>query len=117
MKTVIPEVNLLKGCNSTRYNLYRTFTAHKISVVSKAISYSRTLIMKPKVYTPEEYFGFHAEISVYSALETRILVLLIFTRKSCDSSEVFQAASLLLRSTKESLKMQDRRHIVISMDN
>ena len=59
----------------------------------------------PKVHAPQGYFEFLAEIFLCLALETRILVLLTFTCKSCHSSEVFQAASLPLRSTRESLKI------------
>ena len=40
LKFVIPDVNFLKGCNSSRYDLTGTFTAHKNSVVSKVLSFT-----------------------------------------------------------------------------
>ena len=43
MKTVIPNVNFLKGCNSRKYNLTGTFTLHKV------ISYFWTLIMDQQI--------------------------------------------------------------------
>ena len=48
MKTAIPDVNFLKGCNSSRYNLTGIFTAHEISVLSK-ISYFQTLTLNPQI--------------------------------------------------------------------
>ena len=59
----------------------------------------------PKVHTPQGYFGFLAENLVCFAVGTRILVLLIITSKPHDSSEVFQAGILSLRSARESLKI------------
>ena len=58
----------------------------------------------PKVHAPQVYFEFITEILLCSSLETRILVLSTFTRKPCDSSEVFQAPSLFLKSKRESLE-------------
>ena len=49
MKFVIPDVNFLKGCNSSRYDLSGTFRAHKVFVVSNTISFAWTLIMKPQI--------------------------------------------------------------------
>ena len=54
MKTVIPNVNFLKGCNNSSYDLIGTFTAHKISVVSKAISYSWTLIITQIIWSASD---------------------------------------------------------------
>ena len=39
----------LKWCNSSRYNLTRTFTANKIFAVNKVISYSWTLYINPQI--------------------------------------------------------------------
>ena len=49
IKSFILDVNFLKGCNSRRYKLSRTFTARKISIVSKAISFSWAIIMNPQI--------------------------------------------------------------------
>ena len=49
MKTVIPDVNFLDGCNSNRYDLSGTFTAHKISAVSQVTNYSWALVMNQQI--------------------------------------------------------------------
>ena len=108
LRTIIPDVILLKGCNSSRYHLSETFTAHKIYVVIKVISCSWTFFMNLQV-TQSAWNGVRSNTKViYNirilwitlwnfvisfALETMILVLLTFTWKPCDLSEVLQAAT------------------------
>ena len=82
------------------------------------------LATTPKVHVPQGYFGFLTEILVCSALETRILVLSTFTDKPGDSSEVFQTASLFLRSKRESLEIarssvysNSHRHLTLNSLN
>ena len=59
----------------------------------------------PMVHTPQGYFWISSWNLLCSALETRIFVLLVLTRKSIDSSEIFQDPSLFWRSTRKSLKI------------
>ena len=51
MKTVIPDAKFLKGFkyDSSRYDPTSTLKTQKMSVVSKVISYSRTLIMNLQI--------------------------------------------------------------------
>ena len=74
--------------------LHRSYEVHQME-----------LAPTPKVHTPQGHFGLLTEILLCSSFETRILVLSTFTRKPCDSKEVFQAARLFLRSARESRKI------------
>ena len=78
-------------------HLLSTHRFHKVHKMELATT--------PRVHTPQGHSGFLAEILICSAVETRIVVLSTLTRKPCDSSEVFQSASLFLRSKRESLKI------------
>ena len=108
LRTVIPDVILLKGCNSSRYHLSKTLTAHKISVVSKVISCSWTLFMNPQV-TQSAWNGVRSNTKVIyiqhkDTLDYSMKFCYMFctwdhdfgfadTLKPCGLSEVLQAAT------------------------